>query len=96
MLQQPNMTDGQFNSLHIGQGTEENRLERNRDDEFDSLSGSENGPEGGSDVDDDPEDGNGRKNKKKRRYHRHTQHQIQTMEAWAIFYSESVLRITFF
>ncbi|XP_058220303.1 homeobox-leucine zipper protein HDG2-like isoform X2 [Rhododendron vialii] len=79
---QPNMMDGQFNSLHIGQGTEENRVERKREDEFDSLSGSENGPEGGSDVDDDPEDSNGRKNKKKRRYHRHTQHQIQTMEAF--------------
>ncbi len=85
MLQPSNMTDaGQFNPLLIGQGiNEENGFGRNvRDDEFENLSGSENGPEGISE-DDDGQDDNKKNKNKRRRYHRHTQHQIQTMEAWA-------------
>ncbi|XP_062196181.1 homeobox-leucine zipper protein ROC1-like [Phragmites australis] len=49
-------------------------------DEFESKSCSEN-PDGASGDDDGQEDPNQRPNKKKR-YHRHTQHQIQEMEAF--------------
>jgi len=73
---QPNMMDGQLHQLDMAQNTSESDLARIRDDEFDSAtkSGSEN-HEGASGDDQDP-----RPNKKKR-YHRHTQHQIQEMEA---------------
>lgn len=73
---QPNVMDGQLHQLDMAQNTSESDLARIRDDEFDSAtkSGSEN-HEGASGDDQDP-----RPNKKKR-YHRHTQHQIQEMEA---------------
>ena len=60
------------------QNTPESDIGRNiRDDElFDDKSGSDN-IEGGSGEEQDPTQ---RPNKKKR-YHRHTQHQIQEMEA---------------
>ncbi|XP_030929411.1 homeobox-leucine zipper protein HDG2 [Quercus lobata] len=76
-LGQPNMMDGQLHQLDMAQNTSESDLARIRDDEFDSAtkSGSEN-HEGASGDDQDP-----RPNKKKR-YHRHTQHQIQEMEAF--------------
>lgn len=57
--------------------TSESDVPRIREDEFDSAtkSGSENQEGGASGEEQDP-----RPNKKKR-YHRHTQHQIQEMEA---------------
>ncbi|KAG5118893.1 hypothetical protein JHK82_033313 [Glycine max] len=70
---QPNLMD----ALEMGQNTSESEVPRILEDEFDSAtkSGSEN-HEGASGEDQDP-----RPNKKKR-YHRHTQHQIQEMEAF--------------
>ncbi|KAH1142490.1 hypothetical protein AAZX31_12G095800 [Glycine max] len=72
-LAQPNLMD----ALEMGQNTSESEVPRILEDEFDSAtkSGSEN-HEGASGEDQDP-----RPNKKKR-YHRHTQHQIQEMEAF--------------
>ncbi|KAK7263531.1 hypothetical protein RJT34_31123 [Clitoria ternatea] len=76
---QPNLLEaGQLHHpLEMGQNTSESDVARIREDEFDSAtkSGSEN-HEGASGEDQDP-----RPNKKKR-YHRHTQHQIQEMEAF--------------
>ncbi|KAL4363140.1 hypothetical protein GQ457_04G010420 [Hibiscus cannabinus] len=77
--QQPNnMMEGQLHPLEMTQNTSESEFARMRDDEFDSTnkSGSENHELGGSGDDQDL-----RPNKKKR-YHRHTQHQIQEMEAF--------------
>ncbi|XP_022776631.1 homeobox-leucine zipper protein HDG2-like isoform X2 [Durio zibethinus] len=77
-LGQPNnMMEGQLQPLEMTQNTSESEIARMRDEEFDSTtkSGSEN-HEGASGDDQDP-----RPNKKKR-YHRHTQHQIQEMEAF--------------
>ncbi|KAK8529120.1 hypothetical protein V6N12_059911 [Hibiscus sabdariffa] len=79
--QQPNnMMEGQLHPLEMTQNTLESEFARMRDDEFDSTnkSGSENHELGGSGDDQDL-----RPNKKKR-YHRHTQHQIQEMEAEAL------------
>ncbi|XP_062150819.1 homeobox-leucine zipper protein HDG2 isoform X2 [Alnus glutinosa] len=74
---QPNMMEGQLHQLDMTQNTSESDIPRIRDDDFDSAtkSGSEN-HDGASGDDQDP-----RPNKKKR-YHRHTQHQIQEMEAF--------------
>ncbi|KAK9008499.1 hypothetical protein V6N11_075390 [Hibiscus sabdariffa] len=77
--QQPNnMLEGQLHPLEMTQNTSESEIARMRGEEFDSTnkSGSENHDLGGSGDDQDP-----RPNKKKR-YHRHTQHQIQEMEAF--------------
>ncbi|XP_062150817.1 homeobox-leucine zipper protein HDG2 isoform X1 [Alnus glutinosa] len=76
-LGQPNMMEGQLHQLDMTQNTSESDIPRIRDDDFDSAtkSGSEN-HDGASGDDQDP-----RPNKKKR-YHRHTQHQIQEMEAF--------------
>lgn len=73
---QPNMMEGQLHQLDMTQNTSESDIPRIRDDDFDSAtkSGSEN-HDGASGDEQDP-----RPNKKKR-YHRHTQHQIQEMEA---------------
>lgn len=75
---QPNMMEGgQLHHLDMAaQNTPDSDIPRIREDDFDSAtkSGSEN-HEGASGEDQDP-----RPNKKKR-YHRHTQHQIQEMEA---------------
>lgn len=77
-----------FNSHHhlldmssSAQRTPENELDFIRDEEFDSKSGTDNmeAPNSG----DDQADPNQPPNKKKR-YHRHTQHQIQEMESYAI------------
>ncbi|PPS13286.1 hypothetical protein GOBAR_AA07356 [Gossypium barbadense] len=79
MFQQPNnMMEGQLHPLEMTQNASESEIARMRDEEFDSTnkSGSENHELGGSGDDQDP-----RPNKKKR-YHRHTQHQIQEMEAF--------------
>lgn len=73
---QPNMMDSQLHHLDVTQNTSESDLVRLRDEEFDSTntkSGSDN-HEGASGDDQDPRP-------KKKRYHRHTQHQIQEMEA---------------
>ncbi|KAG4111119.1 hypothetical protein ERO13_D13G095200v2 [Gossypium hirsutum] len=73
MFQQPsNMMEGQLHPLES-----ESEIGRMRDDELDSTtkSGSENHEAASGD------DQNPRPNKKKR-YHRHTQHQIQEMEAF--------------
>lgn len=69
--------DGHFLPLeHLTQTTSEGELNRIREDDFESKSGSEN-LEGGSGEDQDPN-----QRPKKKRYHRHTQHQIQEMEAF--------------
>ncbi|KAJ9176918.1 hypothetical protein P3X46_012181 [Hevea brasiliensis] len=76
-LGQPNMIDGQLHHLDMTQNTSESDLARIRDEEFDSTntkSGSDN-HEGASGDDQD-------QRPKKKRYHRHTQHQIQEMEAF--------------
>lgn len=75
-LGQPNMMEGQLHQLDMTQNTSESDIARIRDDDFDSAtkSGSEN-HEGASGDDQDPRP-------KKKRYHRHTQHQIQEMEAF--------------
>ncbi|KAL1345723.1 hypothetical protein AAHE18_08G137900 [Arachis hypogaea] len=78
---QANMMEGgqlHHHGLEMGQNTPESDVPRIREDEFDSAtkSGSENQEGGASGEDQDP-----RPNKKKR-YHRHTQHQIQEMEAF--------------
>jgi homeobox-leucine zipper protein len=74
---QPNMMEGhEFHHLDMTHNTSEGDMTRIRDEEFDSTntkSGSEN-QEGASGDDQDPRP-------KKKRYHRHTQHQIQEMEA---------------
>ncbi|KAK9285488.1 hypothetical protein L1049_024840 [Liquidambar formosana] len=75
-LGQPNMMDAQLHSLDMAQNTSESDMARIRDDEFESKSGSEN-LEGASGDDQDPNT-----RPKKKRYHRHTQHQIQEMEAF--------------
>ncbi|KAA3462770.1 homeobox-leucine zipper protein HDG2-like isoform X3 [Gossypium australe] len=80
MFQQPNnnMMEGQLHPFEMTQNTSESEIARMRDEEFDSAlkSGSENHEGVSGDDDQDP-----RPNKKKR-YHRHTQHQIQEMEAF--------------
>ncbi|XP_012438427.1 homeobox-leucine zipper protein HDG2 isoform X1 [Gossypium raimondii] len=78
--QQPNnnMMEGQLHPFEMTQNTSESEIARMRDEEFDSAlkSGSENheGVSGDDDQDTRPN--------KKKRYHRHTQHQIQEMEAF--------------
>lgn len=72
---QRNMFDS-HNPLDIIQNTPENELGKIRDDDGESKSGSEN-LEGGSGDEQDPN-----QRPKKKRYHRHTQHQIQEMESF--------------
>jgi len=70
------MEGHEFHHLDMTHNTSEGDMTRIRDEEFDSTntkSGSEN-QEGASGDDQDPRP-------KKKRYHRHTQHQIQEMEA---------------
>ncbi|KAK1324821.1 Homeobox-leucine zipper protein ROC2 [Acorus calamus] len=80
-LNQPNLMEGQQHQLHhqleITQTPESEMAKIRGEDDFECKSGSEN-LEGASGDDQDP---NQRPNKKKR-YHRHTQHQIQEMEAF--------------
>ncbi len=72
---QPNMMEGQVHPLDMIQSRSEIEIARFRDEEFDSTkSGSENHEAASGD---DPE----QQRPKKKRYHRHTQHQIQEMEA---------------
>ncbi|XP_038902649.1 homeobox-leucine zipper protein HDG2-like isoform X1 [Benincasa hispida] len=74
---QPSMMDTHLLPLDIPQNTSESDLARIRDDDFDSAtkSGSDNNHDLVSGDDQDPRP-------KKKRYHRHTQHQIQEMEAF--------------
>lgn len=61
--------------LEMAQTTGESEMIRVREEDFESKSGSEN-IECASGDDQDPNN-----RPKKKRYHRHTQHQIQEMEA---------------
>ncbi|XP_022986270.1 homeobox-leucine zipper protein HDG2-like isoform X2 [Cucurbita maxima] len=74
---QSSMMDGQLLPLDMPQNTSKSDLARIRDDDFDSAtkSDSDNNHELVSGDDQDPRP-------KKKRYHRHTQHQIQEMEAF--------------
>ncbi|KAK9155813.1 hypothetical protein Sjap_003293 [Stephania japonica] len=77
----PNMFNGGHHHHHSlqdisTQNTGDSEIPRIRDDEFESKSGSEN-VEGASGDDQDPS-----QRPRKKRYHRHTQHQIQEMEAF--------------
>ncbi|KAH7653045.1 homeobox-leucine zipper protein [Dioscorea alata] len=77
---QPNMLEGQQlplqHQLEMAQTTGESEMIRVREEDFESKSGSEN-IECASGDDQDPNN-----RPKKKRYHRHTQHQIQEMEAF--------------
>lgn len=74
---QPNMMEGQLIPLEMTQTSESDQIARMRDEELDSTtkSGSENLEGASGDDGQDPRP-------KKKRYHRHTQHQIQEMEAY--------------
>ncbi|KAL4585459.1 hypothetical protein LXL04_010080 [Taraxacum kok-saghyz] len=74
---QPNMFESHHHILDMSHKTQENELDMLRDEEFESKSGTDI-MEAHSGDDQDP---NQRPNKKKR-YHRHTQHQIQEMESF--------------
>ncbi|XP_021907367.1 homeobox-leucine zipper protein HDG2-like [Carica papaya] len=76
-LGQPNMMEGQLIPLEMTQTSESDQIARMRDEELDSTtkSGSENLEGASGDDGQDPRP-------KKKRYHRHTQHQIQEMEAF--------------
>ncbi|KAL1567731.1 Homeobox-leucine zipper protein MERISTEM L1 [Salvia divinorum] len=74
---QPNMFESHHHLLEMGNRTPENGMDLIRDDGYESKSGTDN-MEAASGDDDDPND---RPNKKKR-YHRHTQLQIQEMESF--------------
>ncbi|KAG8365414.1 hypothetical protein BUALT_Bualt18G0102400 [Buddleja alternifolia] len=73
---QPNMFDSHHHLLDMAHKTPENELDLIRDDEYESKSGTDimEAPSG------DDQDPNQRP--KKKRYHRHTQHQIQEMESF--------------
>ncbi|XP_024984347.1 homeobox-leucine zipper protein MERISTEM L1-like [Cynara cardunculus var. scolymus] len=75
---QPNMFESHHHHLlDMSHKTPENELDMLRDDEYESKSGTDimEAPSG------DEQDPNQRPNKKKR-YHRHTQHQIQELESF--------------
>ncbi|XP_059661867.1 homeobox-leucine zipper protein PROTODERMAL FACTOR 2-like [Cornus florida] len=73
---QPNMFDSHRHILDITHKTPENEIDMIRDDEFESKSVTDI-MEAPSGDDQDPNH-----QSKKKRYHRHTQHQIQEMEAF--------------
>ncbi|XP_023534533.1 homeobox-leucine zipper protein HDG2-like [Cucurbita pepo subsp. pepo] len=77
MFQPSIFDDGKLLPLDMPQNTSDSDFARIRDDDFDSAtkSGSDNNHELASGDDQDPRP-------KKKRYHRHTQHQIQEMEAF--------------
>ncbi|XP_076882862.1 homeobox-leucine zipper protein MERISTEM L1-like [Bidens hawaiensis] len=74
---QPNMFESHHHILDMSHKTPENDLDMLRDEDYESKSGTDimEAPSG------DDQDPNQRPNKKKR-YHRHTQHQIQEMESF--------------
>ncbi|KAG8385711.1 hypothetical protein BUALT_Bualt03G0073600 [Buddleja alternifolia] len=73
---QPNMFDSHHHLLELAHKTPENEMDLIRDDEYESKSGTDimEAPSG------DDQDPNQRA--KRKRYHRHTQHQIQEMESF--------------
>ncbi|XP_011096101.1 homeobox-leucine zipper protein MERISTEM L1 [Sesamum indicum] len=73
---QPNLFESHHHLLDMGHKTPENEMDLIRDDEYESKSGTDimEAPSG------DDQDPNQRP--KKKRYHRHTQHQIQEMESF--------------
>ncbi|KAI3466587.1 hypothetical protein Pfo_023250 [Paulownia fortunei] len=73
---QPNMFDSHHHLMDMAHKTPENEMDLIRDDEYESKSGTDimEAPSG------DDQDPNQRP--KKKRYHRHTQHQIQEMESF--------------
>ncbi|XP_027159776.1 homeobox-leucine zipper protein MERISTEM L1-like [Coffea eugenioides] len=73
---QPNMFDSHHHLLEMTHKTPENEMDMIRDDEFESKSGTDI-MEAASGDDQDPN-----QRPKKKRYHRHTQHQIQEMESF--------------
>ncbi|GAA0166776.1 hypothetical protein Leryth_026730 [Lithospermum erythrorhizon] len=75
---EPNMFENHHHLLDMGHKSPQGELDIIRDDEFESKSGTDIMEAPGSEDEQDP---NQRPNKKKR-YHRHTQHQIQEMEAF--------------
>lgn len=72
---QPNMFESHHHLLDMAHKTPESEIGKIRDEELESKSGTEN-MEAPSGDDQDPN-----QRPKKKRYHRHTQHQIQEMEA---------------
>ncbi|KAL8228288.1 hypothetical protein R6Q57_015872 [Mikania cordata] len=74
---QPNMFESHHHFVDMSHKSPENDLDMLRDDDYESKSGTDimEAPSG------DDQDPNQRPNKKKR-YHRHTQHQIQEMESF--------------
>ncbi|XP_073302133.1 homeobox-leucine zipper protein MERISTEM L1-like [Primulina huaijiensis] len=73
---QPNMFDSHHHLLDLGHKSPENELDLIRDEEYESKSGTDI-MEAPSCDDLDPN-----QRPKKKRYHRHTQHQIQEMESF--------------
>ncbi|KAL1537361.1 Homeobox-leucine zipper protein PROTODERMAL FACTOR 2 [Salvia divinorum] len=73
---QPNIFDGHHHLLEMAHKTPENELDLIRDEEYESKSGTDI-MEAASGDDQDPN-----QRPKKKRYHRHTQHQIQEMESF--------------
>ncbi|KAK9268043.1 hypothetical protein L1049_010482 [Liquidambar formosana] len=73
---QPNMFENHHHLLDVIHKTPETEMENIRDEEFESKSGTEN-MEAASGDDQDPT-----QRPKKKRYHRHTQRQIQEMESF--------------
>lgn len=73
---QPNMFDSHHHLLDMAQKTPENDMDLIRDDDYESKSGTDI-MEAASGDDQDPN-----QRPKKKRYHRHTQHQIQEMESF--------------
>lgn len=76
MFQTNLMDGGQLHQLmNMAQNNSDGELAHLRDDEFDSTKSGSDNQEGASGEDQNPRP-------KKKRYHRHTQHQIQEMEAY--------------
>ncbi|XP_075112095.1 homeobox-leucine zipper protein PROTODERMAL FACTOR 2 [Nicotiana tabacum] len=74
---QQNMFDSHNFLLDLSHKTSENEMDLIRDDEFESKSGADTTELAPSGDDQDPN-----KRPKKKQYHRHTQHQIQELEAF--------------
>ncbi|KAL3615000.1 Homeobox-leucine zipper protein PROTODERMAL FACTOR 2 [Castilleja foliolosa] len=74
---QPNMFDSHHHLLDMGHKSPENEMDLIRDEEYESKSGTELMDQAPSGDDQDPT-----QRPKRKRYHRHTQHQIQEMESF--------------
>lgn len=73
------MFESHHHLLDMGSKTPEHEIDLIRDDDYESKSGTDN-MEAASGDDQDPND-----RPKKKRYHRHTQHQIQEMESYVLY-----------